>query len=156
MAQLASQIDADVLIVGGGHAGLAAALTLYRAQHTNIIFNSKAVQKSWACPTHSVPGWENQDPEEIKEKTRSELRAAGLTRFVDTAVKKTEKGEDGLFRVTGDDGRIWTGRKMLLAIGKDPQYPKIMGYDENFSKGMYVHLLYNSFIQTGLHQPIHF
>ena len=126
----------DVLILGGGHAGLAAALTLYRAQHTCLIFDSNRPRNSWASPTRSTPGWEAQDPERLREASRKELQQTGLARFVKCTIERLRKREDGLFEVTDTQGQYWVGRKLLIATGKEMAFPDIPGYSESFASGM--------------------
>ncbi|KAI0508616.1 hypothetical protein F5B22DRAFT_620496, partial [Xylaria bambusicola] len=49
--------NADVLIIGGSHAGLSAALTLYRALYTSIIFDTQEPCNDRCTPTRLTPTW---------------------------------------------------------------------------------------------------
>ena len=48
----------DVLIIGGGPAGLATALALCRARHTCVVFDSGTYRNSLCQYMHSVPPWD--------------------------------------------------------------------------------------------------
>ena len=126
----------DVLIIGGGHAGLSAALTLYRALHTCVIFNSSPPRNSYGTLTHLTPGFENRQPQEIFAKNRAELSLSGLVKFVDDKAERIERREDGSFGVIDARGASWLGRKLLLAYGVQDVFPDLEGYRENYAKGM--------------------
>lgn len=64
----------DVLIVGGSHAGLSAALTLYRALHTALIFDSRTPRNWYPSPTHLMSTWENRSLEECREASKAGLQ----------------------------------------------------------------------------------
>jgi thioredoxin reductase len=127
---------ADVLIIGGSHAGLSAALTLYRALHTCIIFDSDKPRNSYGTAVRLTPTWENQDPEAFKRAARKELSASGYTRFVDGEVQRVKTTDDGLFKATDSAGEEWLGRKILLATGSKDIFPPIPGYDALYARGM--------------------
>lgn len=126
----------DVLIVGGSHAGLSAALTLYRALHQCVIFDSSAPRNSSGTKLHLTSGWDGSNPEKLKEAQRSELEATGIIDFVSRAVASAKKLPDGTFEVTDESNVVWKGRRMILAIGMHDVYPGIEGYAENYGTRM--------------------
>ena len=126
----------DVLILGGGHAGLAAALSLYRALHTCLVFDSDNPRNRWDTPIHLTPGFENQSSSEVRRKCRAELSQSSLISFVDTLIDTIARTEDGLFCLSDGHGQKWQGRAVLLASGAKDVYPDIKGYEENFTQTM--------------------
>lgn len=126
----------DVLVIGGSHAGLSAALTLYRSLHTTIVFDSGKPRSSYSTPIRHTATWEGQTPEEAKERSRKELLDAGFTTFVDAEVVKIEKTNDGLFKASDTTGRSWIGRKVLLATGAKDIFPDVPGYEDLYTIGM--------------------
>ncbi|OTB04089.1 hypothetical protein M426DRAFT_321184 [Hypoxylon sp. CI-4A] len=126
----------DVLIVGGSHAGLSAALTLYRALHTTIIFDSRKPRNSYSTPVRLTSTWEHEQPEKMREASRKELLDAGFTTFVHTEVAKIEKKGD-LFQVTDEGGIKWLGKKLLLATGTSDVFPNTIGYRDFYTRGIY-------------------
>jgi len=126
----------DVLIVGGSHAGLAAALTLYRALHTTIIFDSKKPRNDYPTLVRLTPTWENKTPEEMREASRKELQSTGFTTFVDCEVTNLERIRSDIFQATDTNGVTWRGRKVLFATGAEDVFPDIPGYAELYAKAM--------------------
>ncbi|KAF2729062.1 FAD/NAD(P)-binding domain-containing protein [Polyplosphaeria fusca] len=139
----------DVLIIGGSHAGLSAALTLYRALHTCVIFDSNKPRNNYGTATRLTPTWEHQDPESLKNAARKELKAAGYVRFVDAEVQRIEKTDDGLFKATDGSGVEWLGRKVIMATGSKDIFPKIPGYDALYARGIFQCMFQFGFEQRG-------
>jgi thioredoxin reductase len=133
-----SEYDADVLVLGGSHAGLSGALTLTRHQHNIIVFDDGKPRNRWDTLMHVLPTWDHQSPNALRKASRAELRRTGLVSIVDERIVKIEKEHDALFRVTSASGREWSGRKLLLATGVEFAFPDIPGYTENFPEKMYV------------------
>ena len=132
----ASPTITDVLIVGGGHAGLSAALSLYRALHTCVVFDSHQARQSDSLKVHLTPTWENRDHADLRERSRTELKSSGLVEFVDHAAISVEKTSAGLFSIADDKKQIWLGRAILLAVGTKDVYPNITGYQELWTERM--------------------
>lgn len=109
-------ITNDVLIVGGGHAGLSAALTLYRALHTSVIFDTHRPRNWYSSPVRLMPIWEHQDPESFRETSRAELRESGLSRFVDAGIERVGKLDNGLFQIVDINGGLRLGRNSCLRL----------------------------------------
>lgn len=132
-------LNASVLIIGGSHAGLSAALTLARHQIDSLILDGDNPRNKWKTPTHTLPTWEDRSPDEVRRDSRRELRKSGFARFVHTQVTTIRRPEadQSFFEVEDLQGRIWRGRKLLLATGVDFVFPDIEGYEENFPDRMY-------------------
>ncbi|KAI1457511.1 thioredoxin reductase [Annulohypoxylon moriforme] len=127
----------DVIIIGGSYAGLSAALTLYRATHTCLIFDSGDPRNALSTQTRLTSGWENEEPQKLREASRTELQNSGLVQFVSRTVRSTSKNQDGTFDVVDEEQAIWKGRKILLATGVKETYPDIEGYAENYGTSIY-------------------
>lgn len=126
----------DVLIIGGGAAGLSAATTLYRHQHTIRIFDNNKPRNVWETAIHATPTWEGQSPRDFRTKSRKELAKTGLVHFINTTVEDIEKKDNGLFYVKSSEGVDWAGRRVLLSMGVRFSFLDIPGYEENFPERM--------------------
>lgn len=128
----------DAIVVGGSHAGLSAALTLYRALHSVVILDSHRPRNRYSSPIHLTPTWEHQDPEAFRKASRAELEKSGLVQIVDTTVESVSKLDNGLFEAVDIEARRWIGRKVLLAMGVEERFPDLDGYEENYPQNMSV------------------
>lgn len=133
----------DVLIIGGGPAGLATATALARQLYTAVVFDSGAYRNARARHMHNVPTWDHRDPADFRAAARRDLLARYATvQFREAAVESVRvrgSGDDDgrkLFEATDAAGRVWTGRKLVLASGVRDVYPDIPGYDDVWGRGV--------------------
>ncbi|KAI9721617.1 MAG: hypothetical protein M1828_005108 [Chrysothrix sp. TS-e1954] len=143
-------LSADVLIIGGGPAGLAAALSLSRQLFRTVIFDSGAYRNSRSKHMHTVPTWDHHDSVEYRASARKEL----LTRYetneiVERKVETLEKLESGHFQATDATGQQWTGKKLILANGVRDLYPDIEGYDDCWGRSVFHCLFCHGYEERG-------
>ncbi|KAI0161880.1 FAD/NAD(P)-binding domain-containing protein [Hypoxylon sp. FL1284] len=133
----------DVLIFGGGPAGLACAAGLARQQHTAIVFSSGVFRNARARHMHNVVGWDHAEPSAFRAKARADLVARyPSVRFRDVEVRSVRKladaGAQTRFEAADAEGNAYVGRKVVLATGvRDvmPESPK--GYGELWGRGIF-------------------
>lgn len=98
----------DVLIIGGGPAGLAAALALCRLNHNSVIFDSGSYRNRFATEMHMVSTWDHWPPSEYLAAGRAELneRYPDQCTFVDSEVVtiKRVSGTPSIFEATDATG----------------------------------------------------
>ncbi|KAK8110744.1 pyridine nucleotide-disulfide oxidoreductase [Apiospora kogelbergensis] len=136
----------DVLIVGGGPAGLAAALALYRQNHNSILFDSGNYRNRFASEMHMVSTWDHRPPGEFLAASRAELnqRYPDQWKFVEGEVASIKRvsspGAPSIFEVSDAAGSKWRGRKVILATGVRDLLPFIDGIEDCWGHGV-VHCL---------------
>lgn len=127
----------DVLIIGAGPAGLAAATGLARQVYHALVFSDDSFRNAQSAYMHNFPGWDHQAPGAFRNKAKDDLLTRYKTiQFEDTSVASVEKTSEGGFQVTDAQGRAWLGRKLVLAQGSEDQFLGIPGYTECWGKGM--------------------
>ena len=106
---------ADVVVIGGGAAGLSGALMLARARRSVVVIDAGAPRNAPADRVHGLLGREGTPPSELLARGRAEVRQYG-GRVVDGRVAATVREGNG-FRVTLDDGRSVRARRLLVTTG---------------------------------------
>ena len=124
----------DVLIIGGGAAGLSAALTLGRSRRRVLVVDAGEPRNRFAAHMHGVLGQEGVPPGELLARGRAEASAYGVE-FAAGAVTSVEEVTGGL-RVTADDGAAWTTRAVVLATGIRDELPDLPGLAERWGSSV--------------------
>lgn len=127
--------DYDVAVIGGGPAGLSAAITLSRARRRVVVFDHNKPRNYASRGVHCFLGLDGVTPAELRAKGRREAEHYGAT-FVDREVDeaKCTSADDGAgssFLVTADR-RQYSSRALLLATGMLDHLPKIPGLNEAY------------------------
>lgn len=129
----------DVVIAGGGAAGLSAALTLARARRRVTVVDAGEPRNATASAAHGLLGLEGVNPLELLRRGRGEVKSYGgeviSARVVDA---KTEP--DG-FRITLDNDETIRGRALVIASGVIDELPEIPGLRERWGRDV-VHCPY--------------
>jgi len=143
--------EVDILIVGGGPAGLSAALTLSRACYKTAIFDSGVYRNAKASHLHMMPTWDDKNPADYRATAKAELqeRYADFVTFLDRKVTSVKKNEQGGFDAVDDTGEQWSGKKLVLATGVKDVYPNIPGYEECWVRGIFHCLFCHGFEDRG-------
>ena len=128
----------DVLIIGGGPAGLSAALTLGRQRHTVIVFDSERYRNDPSESFHLIPSWDRKSPEGFRASARLELGTYDTVQIKTCEVVSVAKSDDGHFEATDVLGTSYSGRKLTLVKGVYEIFPDISGYRECWGNSMYV------------------
>jgi thioredoxin reductase len=120
----------DVVVVGGGAAGLSGALALSRARRSVLVVDDGAPRNARADHVHNYLGREGATPAELLASGRAEVAGYG-GRFVDGRVAGAERVDDG-FRVVLADGGSVGARRLLVTTGLVDELPDVPGVAELF------------------------
>jgi thioredoxin reductase len=123
----------DVAIVGGGPAGLTAALFLARYLHSVVVIDSQDPRNWEARGIHGYLGLHGITPPELRTRGRTEAEQYGA-HLVDGRVGTVRQRDEERFELALEDGRSFTSRRLLLAIGIKDAWPKVPGLDRCYGE----------------------
>jgi thioredoxin reductase/SAM-dependent methyltransferase len=116
----------DCIVVGGGAAGLSAALVLGRARRRTLVMDAGAQSNLAAHGIGGLLGHDGRPPADLYEAGRAELAAYPS---VEVRAGEVVGGERG-FALKLADGTIERAKTVLLATGMEYRPPSIPGVDE--------------------------
>ncbi len=117
----------DVVIVGGGAAGLSAALMLGRARRRVVVVDAGQPRNRFASHMHGVLGHEGLPPSELIAKGRTEVAAYGVE-FVEGEVVRLDGAPDATeITVTLAEGGEIRARAAILTMGLTDELPDVPG-----------------------------
>ncbi|MCO8307906.1 NAD(P)/FAD-dependent oxidoreductase [Streptomyces sp. RKCA744] len=117
--------DYDVVVAGGGAAGLSGALMLARARRSVVVIDAGAPRNAPASGVHGLLARDGMPPAELVERGRAEVRGYG-GQVVSGEIGAVTREEAG-FRVALTDGRTVRARRLLLATGLVDELPEVPG-----------------------------
>ena len=126
--------DIDVIIVGGGPAGLQAALTLGRARRQVWLFDAGPRRNARAVEMHNFLTRDGTPPQKVRDLGHEELARYSTVTIRDEAV--TALARDGeRFVATSPSGTV-RARGVILATGMIDQMLPIEGFAELWGHGI--------------------
>lgn len=128
----------DVVVVGGGPAGLAGALALVRSRRSVLVVDSGRPRNAPAASAHNYLTRDGAPPSEISNIGREEVMSYGG--WVESGeVHALSRSADG-FEVELADRTVWA-RRLLVATGSVDELPDVPGLAEHWGRDV-VHCPY--------------
>ncbi len=115
-------------IVGGGPAGLQAALTLGRMHVEMLVFDDARYRNASSARMGNVLGWDGAEPTRLRSAAHSELAAYPWVRVIRGRVESARAEGPGLVLVTSDSE--WSAERLLIASGVEDALLPIPGVRE--------------------------
>ncbi|MPY79109.1 MAG: methyltransferase domain-containing protein [Actinophytocola sp.] len=122
----------DVVVIGGGAAGLNGALMLARSRHSVVVIDAGAPRNAPATGVHGLLAREGIRPSQLLGRGRAEVRGYGGQ--VATGEVYTVIRQDAGFVVTLTDGRTTLARRLLVTAGLTDELPDIPGVSARWGR----------------------
>lgn len=126
----------DVVIVGGGPAGLSAALVLGRCRRKVLLCDDGQPRNGPARAAHGFFTRDGASPAELRRVGRAQLAPYGVE-VLDVTVLDVERAPPAAFLVHLPGGRTVAARKLLLATGLKDELPPLPGCEEMYGTSVF-------------------
>ena len=127
----------DALIVGGGPAGLSAALSLGRMLRTALVCDDDRPRNAPSTHLNNFASRDGIHPAEWRKEARRDLEKYRTIAFKKDSVASLERLDGGQFRAVFASGDSAVFRKVILADGIIDQLPEIPGFRELWGRSIF-------------------
>jgi thioredoxin reductase len=125
----------DAIVIGGGPAGLSAALILGRCRRRILVCDAGQPRNAQSAAMHGFLTRDGIAPLEFLRLAREELAQYGVEMLLRQVVEAA--ATSGGFEVVLSDGRRVTCRKLLLATGVVDRVPDVEGAKEMYGRSLF-------------------
>lgn len=125
----------DAIVVGGGPAGLSAAIWLARYHRSVLVLDRGNPRNEPTWAVHGFPGLPEVPPLTLRRRLRDQAEAAGA-RIAQVRALECRGGREE-FEVIRDDGPPLRARRVLLAFGRQDVIPEIDGIEEAYGTSVF-------------------
>ena len=131
----------DVIIIGGGPTGLAAAIYTGRSLLKTLVLEKQTVggQIALSAAIDNYPGFaDGISGYEFAEAFLKHAERFGAEVRIGVGAAAVHHNRDGTFTVDLSDATAVTSKTVILAMGRHPRRLEVPGYDKLFGKGVSV------------------
>ena len=125
----------DILIIGAGPAGLAAAIYARRAGKSTLIIEKESFggQMNLSPKIENYPGFEEISGMELSDKMVEQAISLGAEVELDTVISLEDKGDSKILHCEGAD---FEGRTVIIATGAKHRHLGVEGEEELIGEGI--------------------
>ncbi len=125
----------DVIIIGGGPAGLNAAVVLGRCNRKVLLFDHGEQRNRYSHGMHNYLTRDDITPKEFLQISQKELKKYGV-KVLRAEVKHATKNDEN-FVVVDAKEKLYYSKKLILATGLTDNIPEIKGVNKFYGKSVY-------------------
>lgn len=126
----------DCAIIGGGPAGLNAALVLGRARRNVLLFDDNQPRNAVTQEAHGFLTRDGIKPAEFRDIAHQEIRKYPSVEFQHTRIT-TVSNQGNMFELSAENGTVVQARNIILATGLQETLPAIDGIHDYYGKSLF-------------------
>jgi thioredoxin reductase len=126
----------DVIVIGGGYAGMAATLQLLRARRSVLVIDAGLRRNRTASHSYGFLGQDGVDPAELARTARTQLEGYPTLTWKEGKVA-TATGANDAFQVTLVTGESFAARRLLFATGVADELPSVPGLSARWGRSVF-------------------
>jgi len=128
----------DVVVIGGGPAGLSAALVLGRARRSVTVVDGGRPRNACSPSLHGFLTRDGVSPDEFLAAARRDVAGYGVELVADevraVVAADDDDGTGPAFRLTLAGGRVLRARRVVAAMGVVDELPQVEGVREHWGR----------------------
>ncbi|ANQ64070.1 NAD(P)/FAD-dependent oxidoreductase [Staphylococcus equorum] len=128
-------MDYEIIVIGGGPAGLSAALNFGRGMMHTLVIDEDKPRNRVTSESHGYLTQDGISPTEFKQKAKQDIAKYKDVSFLTESVLDIKENDDG-FEVF-IQGQSFTARQVLLATGLRERGPDIPSFNEFYGQSIF-------------------
>lgn len=126
----------DCIIIGGGPAGLNAAIVLGRCRRKVLVFDTLKYRNRFSHGMHNYLTRDDILPGDFLSICHRELEKYSVQKL-NHKITSAKKNKDNVFEVRDDNQNIYHSKKLLVATGLTDTLPEIEGFSEFYGHSVF-------------------
>jgi thioredoxin reductase len=126
----------DCAIIGGGPAGLNAALVLGRARRDILLFDNNNPRNAVTHESHGFITRDGVNPKEFREIAHKEIEKYPSVIYENKKIASVIKN-DGLFNLTTSNNETYQSKTIIIATGLKDNLPDIENISDYYGKSLF-------------------
>jgi thioredoxin reductase len=126
----------DCIIIGGGPAGLNAAVVLGRSRRKVLVFDTGQYRNKSSQGMHNYLTRDDILPNDFLQICHRELEKYSI-QLLRKKITRAIKNNNGIFEAKDEEGRMYYAKKLLVATGLWDTLPRIPGFEEMYGSSVF-------------------
>lgn len=127
----------DVAVVGGGPAGMAAALVAGRGKKEVVLFDEEMPRNRVTHEAHAYLTRDGISPAAFREAGRKDLEKYPTIFIEKERIASIEKTEEGTFELVKQSGETLRTKRVILATGLKESLPEVPGIHSYYGQSVF-------------------
>ncbi|MEK5392940.1 NAD(P)/FAD-dependent oxidoreductase [Margalitia sp. FSL K6-0131] len=127
----------DCAIIGGGPAGLNAALVLGRARRNVILFDNSRPRNAVTQESHGFITRDGVAPSEFRNLAHQDISKYPSVKIKESKIQEVKRESPSLFQLIAQEGKSYLSRKILIASGLKESLPNVNNIKDYYGKSIF-------------------
>ena len=127
----------DVVVIGGGPAGMSAALVAGRGRKQVLLIDEENPRNAVTHESHAFLTRDGIKPEVFREKGRRDLLKYPTISIKKSKILSIEKALEDSFELTAESGEVINAKSVVLATGVTETLPNVKGIENYYGSSIF-------------------